>query len=47
LEKKGDRFIFVGQGSQTVTFTHDNANRLTGFTDAYGKNISYGYDPVA
>ncbi|MBI5103248.1 MAG: hypothetical protein HZB33_15645, partial [Nitrospirae bacterium] len=28
----------------TLIFTHDNINRLTGFTDAYGKTIGYGHD---
>ena len=29
-----------------LSFTYDNANRLTGFTDVYGKTVSYAYDPA-
>lgn len=30
----------------TVTFSHDNANRLQDFTDVYGNTVSYVYDDV-
>ncbi|MCB0518458.1 MAG: hypothetical protein KDD27_05950, partial [Saprospiraceae bacterium] len=34
----------VSKGGNTVSFTYDNLNRLTGSTDYYGKTVGYQYD---
>jgi len=31
-------------GANTIAYTYDEINRITGITDQYGKTVSYGYD---